>query len=143
MVATRRSSQIREAPAPRQRKERKCRDVSDMAEVGQVGHARGGKAMSVRRRSLRRQGDNTEAKGSTSAGAKKIRKKSFEEGTTLQEPEQPKTHPVPPDASLFPTIAQSLHGVASDRVNFYGLVQELITPDGGSSYTRSNALLLE
>lgn len=112
-----------------------------MAEVGQVGHALRDEAMSVRR-SLRRRGASTQAKRSTSEGGEKTNKKSFNKETTLQEAEQPKTHAVPPDASLFPTIAQSLHGVASDRVNFYGLVQELITPDGGSSYTRSNMILL-
>ncbi|CAO1614183.1 unnamed protein product [Parajaminaea phylloscopi] len=36
---------------------------------------------------------------------------------------------VPPEASLFPTLAFSLHGIASNGINFYGLVQELITPD--------------
>ncbi|PWN18726.1 DNA glycosylase [Microstroma glucosiphilum] len=36
----------------------------------------------------------------------------------------------PPDTSLFPSLALKLHGLASDRQgSFYGLVQELLTPD--------------
>lgn len=35
----------------------------------------------------------------------------------------------PPEASLFPSLAYRLHGIASDGETFYGLVQELITPD--------------
>lgn len=34
-----------------------------------------------------------------------------------------------PEASQFPTLALQLHGLPSDRVSFYGLVQEVITPD--------------
>lgn len=37
---------------------------------------------------------------------------------------------IPPDTSLFPSLALKLHGLASDRQgSFYGLVQELLTPD--------------
>lgn len=34
-----------------------------------------------------------------------------------------------PEASLFPTLVFRLHGIASDDKDFFGLVQEIITPD--------------
>ncbi|PWN29204.1 DNA glycosylase [Jaminaea rosea] len=88
----------------------------DLAEVGQVGQLEGPDE------------DHDEDEGGAQGRRRKVHEKSVKAEATPAPLPSPGEVEVP-EASAFPTLALKLHGLPSDRISFYGLVQEIITPD--------------
>ncbi|CAO1633412.1 unnamed protein product [Sympodiomycopsis kandeliae] len=119
----------------------------DLSEVGQVGHLdepdgpdQDGHDGTLRRSSRlkRRHRELESSRHSDRETISSIKKAKSKGDQHDKEPQAKPTRPsvrrkqssIPPeDVSAFPSLSLKLHGLQADKQTFYGLVQEILTPD--------------